>query len=234
MKVLRALAVIAAVLAVLLVAADRIGVRVAQNEAAKRLQTGQKLSQKPKVTIEGIPFLTQLIARNLRSVHIQATDLVVQGQGRSVRITSLDARLKNVTSTSDLSSGTAQSGSGTALISYQDLSSAMGVSVSYGGTSSDGKGQVKATKSVTGLGNTVSASVTAVVNVSSNNTISFGSPKVSAAGVTLPDSVSQGLVGVFAKPIALGSLPVGLTVRSVTTSQAGVTITLTARNVKLG
>jgi hypothetical protein len=150
-----------------------------------------------------------------------------------VRITSLDAHLKNLTVSSDLSSGTAQTGSGTALISYSDLSSALGVTVSYGGASSDGHGKVRATTSVSVLGNTVSASVTATVEVE-GNTVKFGSLSASAGGVTLPASVIQNLSGLFAKPVVLGSLPVGLTVRSVTAAANGVTFALTAHDVKLG
>ncbi|HEY2041344.1 MAG TPA: DUF2993 domain-containing protein [Jatrophihabitans sp.] len=233
MKALRVLAVLVAVLVILLVIVDRVGVRVAENEAAKKLQTSQNLSAKPKVTIEGFPFLTQAIARKLRSVRVQASDLAVQRSGRTVRITRLDAHLKNVTASSNLSSGTVQSGSGTAVISYPDLSSALGVSVGYAGPGSDGRGTVKATKSVSVLGNTISASVTATVDVQ-GNTVTFGSPSVSAGGVSLPPGVSQSLTGVFAKPIVLGTLPIGLRVQSVTATADGVTFVLTAHNVTIG
>ena len=64
---LRVLAIVVLVLIVLLIAADRIGVVVAERTVADEAQTqlaseGVTIDGKPKVDIHGFPFLTQVAA----------------------------------------------------------------------------------------------------------------------------------------------------------------------------
>jgi Flp pilus assembly protein protease CpaA len=54
-------------LAVLLVAADRISVAVAENQISDRLISAYGLPHKPGVTITGFPFLTQATITRLTS-----------------------------------------------------------------------------------------------------------------------------------------------------------------------
>jgi DUF2993 family protein len=49
------------ILAVLLVAADRIAAAVAENQISDRLTSAYGLAGKPGVTIAGFPFLTQVV-----------------------------------------------------------------------------------------------------------------------------------------------------------------------------
>ncbi|HEX5269893.1 MAG TPA: DUF2993 domain-containing protein, partial [Gemmataceae bacterium] len=64
------------VLIVLLIAADRIGVAVAESTLASQIQKDQKLSQKPGVSISGFPFLTQVASRNFGHVAVDIRGLV--------------------------------------------------------------------------------------------------------------------------------------------------------------
>lgn len=67
------------VLLALLVGADRIGLAVAENELAGRIQTSQHLSQKPSVSIAGFPFLTQVAQRHFSHATVDIHDLDANG-----------------------------------------------------------------------------------------------------------------------------------------------------------
>ena len=101
----------------LLVVLD-FGARLAaQNIMATKIQQ-QGLSQKPDVTIDGFPFLTQVASKDFQRVNIAASNLTTG----PVTITKVDAtatgiRLKSYSS----GSGTITNVSGTALISFASL-----------------------------------------------------------------------------------------------------------------
>jgi hypothetical protein len=67
------------VLLAVLVGADRIGLAVAENELAGRIQTSQHLSQKPSVSIAGFPFLTQVAQRHFGHATVDIHDLDANG-----------------------------------------------------------------------------------------------------------------------------------------------------------
>lgn len=216
------------VVAGVLVAADRIGVRVAQNLVAERLQQSQNLSAKPAVKIEGVPFLTQAVRGRYSDVRIAADGLVLSGQGREVRISHFAARLRDVTVARNFQSAKASSATGAALIDYADLSAAVGVPLSYAGNQ-----RVTATKSISLLGLEIKGSVTAGVTVNGANTVEFTSPQVVLGDSTVPQQVTDTFARLLDKPIVLSGLPAGLRVRTVTVDAAGLTVTLTATDIAL-
>src|SRR5579862_9801966 len=75
------------VIIVLLVAADFIARAVAENVAASQFQKQGKLTNKPDVTIEGFPFLTQVASKNFSDVKVKAAN---EKEGK-VTITSINA-----------------------------------------------------------------------------------------------------------------------------------------------
>ena len=113
------LLVILVVLAVLFVIADRVAVRIADNEFATQIQK-QGFSSKPDVSIQGFPFLTQLAARDFKDVHITATGEKVG----PVTIDDINATMKDIKLTSGFSSGTVSSIDGTGLITFGSLAKA--------------------------------------------------------------------------------------------------------------
>jgi hypothetical protein len=62
------------VIIVVLVVGDRAANAYTENQMASQFQSSLALSGKPHVVIEGFPFLTQLAARDFRTVNINATD----------------------------------------------------------------------------------------------------------------------------------------------------------------
>ncbi|MQS12891.1 DUF2993 domain-containing protein [Streptomyces kaniharaensis] len=109
------------VLCGLLVGADRIAVGVAEDEAADRMVSSGRMSQRPDVSIGGFPFLTQVLSMKLDDVRISADGLTV-GDGRNqVALHSFKAQLSGVTVSDRMNSATVDSGTGSGLISYADL-----------------------------------------------------------------------------------------------------------------
>src|SRR5437764_5109023 len=76
---MRKLLIGVAVLAVLLVAADRISVAVAENQIADRLTSAYGVPGKPGVSITGFPFLTQVAAGDYRQIDVSASQVPADG-----------------------------------------------------------------------------------------------------------------------------------------------------------
>lgn len=220
-------------LAVVLVATDRLARVFAERAAAATIQSAQHLDRAPSVSVPGFPFLTQLAAGRFGTVTLSASDLTIGQAGRTVRIATVSAVLHGVHVARDLSSVHADTAEATAAVSYPDLSGTIGVPLSYGGTSADGVGRVTARTSVSVAGQPISGSVTAEVRVAAGS-LSFVSPQVSVDGVgsaAVPQPVLDALSSVFGDPIALAHLPFGLTVRSVTANREGIRVTLVGSNL---
>ncbi|HZY76186.1 MAG TPA: DUF2993 domain-containing protein [Jatrophihabitantaceae bacterium] len=213
------------VLVALLVAADRIGNVIAEHTVATTVQDSQHLAHRPDVNIAGFPFLTQLAAGKFGKVTLHDHDLTTGTGRRALHLSEVTVVLRDVTVARDFSSATAAHTTANAVASYSDLSSALGVTVSYAG---DGRVRAKASTSV--LGQTVSGTVTARPVVQSG-ALAFGSTRVSVAGAQLPSSASQALADVFGAPLSFAGLPYGLSVHSVTASADRLDLVLTGRNL---
>src|SRR6201993_4230742 len=76
---MRKLLIGVAVLAVLLVAADRISVAVAENQISGRLTSAYGLPDKPGVSIPGFPFLPQVAAGDYQQIDVSASQVPADG-----------------------------------------------------------------------------------------------------------------------------------------------------------
>jgi hypothetical protein len=92
---MRKLLIGVAVLAVLLVAADRISVAVAENQISDRLTSAYGLPGKPGVSITGFPFLTQVAAGDYRQIDVSASQVSAGG----ATLHNLDVELSGVHAT---------------------------------------------------------------------------------------------------------------------------------------
>jgi hypothetical protein len=232
------LIVVVVVLAGLFVAADRISVAYAQSRAADSIRASQDLTTEPTVSIKGFPFLTQVAGRKLDEVVITAKGVeTATGGDDRLRIARLTADLHGVALSGHFTGFVADSATGSATVSYADLSAGApdGVTVSYGGTNSAGKGQVKVTGSVTVpvLG-TIKRSVTSTVNVSGGDTVSLHAVAIpDLSGIPVP-----GLTQLVRKEVdfsrRLSGLPASITLDSVRATPSGIEIILTGRHVSMG
>lgn len=203
---------------VILVAADRVGVAIAENKMASQIQQ-QGFPTKPHVTIEGFPFLTQLAAKDFKTVVISASN-VTEGP---LEIASLNATIHGMHINSSFSGATVDSINGSALITFTALANAGGIPQGIT-LSADGPNQVKATLN-TPIG---TVSVVAQVTQTGPNTLNV---KVTQFG-DVPPSLLGNLAN-FNVNVPKSALPAGLTIQSVSVTQQGVLITVVGHNTTL-
>lgn len=201
------------VLLALLVALDRGAAAYAENRAAGQIQSAG-FPARPAVTIPGFPFLTQVLAHDLKTVTISASN-VPEGP---VEIASVNATAHNVHLNSGFSGGTIDQVNGTALITFAGLGRAAGIGDGVT-LSNAGRNEVKATVDLGFLSGTALAQVTRTgphqIRV---QVLSAGGIPASALG-SLQDFT-----------ISVPKLPAGMTVQNVTVTDQGVVITASATN----
>lgn len=226
----RGLLILVVVLAVLLVVADRVGRLVAERQIASRVQSSQDLARRPEIDIKGFPFLTQVVANRYPTVQLAARDFPVGSSDRRVRLADLDARLHEVRTVDKFSGATAQTAEGSALLSYRELSRAVGVTVGYAGG-----GRVQASSSVEVLGRTVTGTASAEVGVVGGDELTFSSVRVGVpqTGVSVPEQLTSQLSSVFQNKLSLRGLPFHLQIQRLVATADGVRITATARQLTL-
>lgn len=231
MRVWRIVLIVVVVLGGLFVAADRIAVSLAEDKAAERAQITQGLDHRPKVSIEGFPFLTQAASGKLDDVRVEAEDIAANGQGQTLRIATFNADLHGVKFSDGYRRAVADSADGIAFIDYADLSEAAptGVTVSFAGADADGKAMVKLTGTIPGLGTKIS--VLSQVTVRGADTIGLHAehlPKELTA-LGLEDNVRQQID--FERQLT--HLPSGIALTSVTTTPDGISVAAGGKHVVL-
>jgi hypothetical protein len=234
MRAVRILLIFAVITGALFVAADRVAVKFAEDEAASRAQQSEGLTFKPKVSIEGFPFLTQVLDKKLDDVRMTANGVQAEAGGQSLRIDRFGADLRGVRLTDNFSSAVADTATGAALITYADLTRAApdGVTVAYGGQGPNGKGQVKVSASVTlPVVGKVDRSVLSAISVSGKDTVELRADSIPGL-----DAV-PGLETLIRQKIDfsrdLVGLPEGIRLESIATTPAGITISATGTDVVL-
>ena len=219
-------------LVLLLVAADRVALVVAEREVATQLQASGDLSARPSVSIKGIPFLTQAIGGVYDEVEVRAED-VTAGNGRlsefSASLAGVQVPLSDALSGS-VSSVPVSSLTATVLLSYADLTSRLAdrrLTVSPGP-----RGLVRVTGSVTVLGRTVSASALSSVTLSGTSVVVTA--ERFEVGARPADRVLTAALGKRLDFTArIGELPYGLRLTGVTIQPAGVVATASAKDTVL-
>ena len=216
------------VLVVLLVIAgvgDQIAKSYAQNRIAQQIQTSGDLSAKPSVSIEGWPFLTQVLAHDVKTIDISASNVTTKGGKLPFSFT---AKATGVHLNSSFNGATVDHITGQVTVTYASLDSYLGTAIGIPGLTGitftpDPQAGPNAVKADAGIG-----SVTATVTKTSPNqiTIKFGSLSgiaslLGGAG-TIPDQV-----------ITIPKLPAGLVVGSPVATSTGIVIPASASNTTL-
>ncbi|MFJ7491230.1 DUF2993 domain-containing protein [Streptomyces sp. NPDC097727] len=227
MRALRILLVIAVVLGGIFVAVDRVAVYFVESEVEGRVQVTGATIGSTDVSIKGFPFLTQVAGDQLDEVDVEITGIETDTNGRRIRISRMDAALHEVKLADGYSSATAARATGTAVISYEDLTKAAsdGVVVEYGGN-----GKVKVTGTVDILGNPLSRSVLSTVTLVDGHTLKVHADKVPGEGI-------PGLEGLVRKKTdferEVGGLPSGLKLQKIQPTADGLEISVTGTDVRL-
>lgn len=217
------IAIIAVVLLALVVAGDIVGRKVGEDQIAKRLKAQLGTDETPAVTIDGVPFLTQVIMGQYQQITINAKDVPFD-----MPLSRLSVALKDVKGDMNFTSATAKTVTGTATVAYGELSKRAGFPVEF--SSPD---KVKVDVSVTVFGQTVRASVTGTPKLdAANQSISIGDVSVSVAGSSLPSDIAQSAIDALVKPIKI-PLPESLKANSVKATDAGIEVGIAGDNVDL-
>lgn len=215
------------VVLVLAVVADFIARNVAQNEAATQIEQAG-FPSKPKVSIEGFPFLTQVLSRNFHEVKLSAT----QVPAGPVKITQVSAVANGVHLTSGFSSGTIDQVSGTALITFPSLANAFDNAAGPAGSligasgltlSAAGSDEVKASVDLLVVSGSATWRITRVSSQKLQATL------VGSSGI--PEELLKNLSSIS---IPLPKLPFGLTIGSVSVSPSGVVGQISGTDLKFG
>ncbi|MFI6725024.1 DUF2993 domain-containing protein [Streptomyces atratus] len=227
MRALRILLVIVVVLGGIFVAVDRVAVYFAESEVEGRVQVTGATIGSTDVSIKGFPFLTQVAGGRLDEVDVRITGIETDANGRRIRISRMNAALHEVKLADGYSSATAARATGTAVISYEDLTKAAsdGVVVEYGGN-----GKVKVTGTVDILGSPLSRSVLSTVTLVDGHTIKVHADKVPGEGI-------PGLEGLVREKTdferEVGGLPSGLKLQRIQPTADGLEISVTGTDVQL-
>jgi len=204
------------VIIVVLVGGDRAAAAITEDQMASQVQSSLALSGKPHVTIQGFPFLTQLAARDFKTVDVNATNETTG----PLEIETLTATLHGM-HIHGLNSATIDQFTASALVNFTALAKAGGIPQGITLTA-DGPNKVKANISIGPLSDTAVAQVTqsgaGTINV---KVIDAGGIPVSALGSLANFNVS------------IPKLPAGVSISSVSVTQQGLRITATGHNTTL-
>lgn len=218
-------------LLVLLVAADRIALFVAERAVAAQLQTSGSLSTRPDVTVRGIPFLTQAFAGKYDDVELSASE-VTAGGGRLSR---LEATLRGVhVPLSDALSGSVDTVPvdrlrATVLMSYADIDQQLRdrrLSVSPAGE------DLRVTGSLTVLGRRLSVSAVSSATVAGSSIV-VSAKRFEIGHAAADRAVTAALAGRLDFVVRIGPLPYGLKITGVSVRPDGVVATANAAGTVL-
>lgn len=205
-----------ALLVGLAVVADRVAASYASGKVADRLQQRGDFTDKPHVSINGFPFLTQLLGHDFGDVEVTSAGY----QAGSVTLTNLDAKLRDVRPNSAFSSATIAQVHGTALLGFADLVKAAnrpGISLSSAGTDNQVKVALSQPLSLTATGQLSVVSGAIVVQATSID------------GRQVPSS----LAGTLRLRVPVTGMPLGMRLSGAQVTDDGVRITVDGENTSL-
>jgi hypothetical protein len=207
------------VIIVLLVGGDRAANAFAEDQMASQFQSSLELSGKPHVTIQGIPFLTQLAARDFHQVDINASNETA-GPGGQLQIASLTATLHGMHIKSSKSTEI-DDFSASALVTFTALAHAGNIP---GGItlSADGPNRIKAHVDLDIISGNVVLQVTQVGDSKINIKV------VDAGG--LPVDALGSLVNFT---VGIPKLPAGVKIQKISITSQGLRLTATGHNTTL-
>jgi hypothetical protein len=223
---LRTLIIVLIVIIGLLVALDFGARAYAESRAASEIQK-QGFPKKPNVDIEGFPFLTQVIARDFKTIKVSSTD-VTEGP---LQIQAINATANGVHLDSSFSGGTITTVDGTASVTFPALANAM-------------TSQAGALGALANAGLTLSAASPDEVKATLNLVVTSGTAvwRVTRTGgndLNISLVSSGGLASDLLSPLDninlhLPALPLGLKIQNVSVTPSGLVASVTGQDINFG
>lgn len=219
--------VVFALLLGVLVAADRIGRRYANDQVAQQVQTQLGLAQQPTVDITGFPFLTQVAANRFDRVVVDAAD-VSTGGSKPMTVQRLRLDLGQVVTGDNFSRATAGTLTGSAEIAWPEVQRAAGVPVT---PLPDGRVELKVSPRVLGQQATVLLRGRPALDVAAQS-LRVTDVQAEVAGYQLPDSVVSRVVEESVPAVPL-QLPLGVRAGGLQVDAQQLTLDLSGQNIVL-
>ncbi len=224
---------VVAILAVLLVVADRVGVVVAQNVAASQLRENAQFAGQPSINVRGVPFLTQALRGRYNDIQVSGrlSSLgQIRGAGLNVDLRGAHLPLSDLLR-HDVNNVPVDQVQGTVVIPYSELarlSKIPNLTITPNGSRLDASARIDlpvigGTVDVTGEGKL------ALVDGKIQVTIT----ELRAGGVTVPSAVLPAVSAAVTGLIPLPELPYGLHLQSITPSSDGLDVAGAGTNVVL-
>ncbi|MFJ2827865.1 DUF2993 domain-containing protein [Streptomyces sp. NPDC087263] len=174
-----------------------------------------------QVEIQGRPVIPQLARGTLDRVDISAKDIPADS-ANPIAVAELNVHMTHLKRNSDADTAQAGSTTATALVTYRDISDALGIEVKAGAT----PGRVAATVDAPLVGQ---FEVSARVAKGGPTSIAFEDLTIDSD--QLPDSARKLINAIFARPIPLQNIPHGLALDSLSTNSSGLTARLSGHDV---
>ncbi len=201
-----------------LVILDRVAAAKTQDRIAQEIRS-QGFPSQPAVAVQGFPFLTQLLSRNLETVDISAASL--RAGPVTLRLT---MRATSIKLNPGYGGGTIGQLSGTGLIGFPAIAQVASQAGAPGLTvSASGPHEIRL------AANLGAATATATASVTPAGPGAFRIQVVSAGG--LPRSLVDRISG-FTVPVP--PLPLGLRIQQVSVTAKGVEVHVTGSNIRFG
>ncbi|HEX6471937.1 MAG TPA: DUF2993 domain-containing protein [Streptosporangiaceae bacterium] len=225
----KVLLVLLFVLIIGVIAADRVGVAVAQDQIAKQVAAQNDLPRKPDVKIHGIPFLTQALGGEYKQIDIGIGELTRQGvtlNDVKVRLSHVQAPLSDVVhgDASNVAAGTATA---SAIVPYDAVRRRAPASVkSISANGSDL--QVRGDLAILGFARDVT--IVAAVRATGRGIAVAPQSVRTGGGPAVPLSLLRDR---FTFTVPVRDLPLGSRISEVDVTPEGLRIAATANDVKL-
>jgi hypothetical protein len=223
-------------LVALVVVADRVGASVASHVLASKLQSDEHLQSRPDVSIEGVPFLTQVFSGKYHQVNVTAHNYRTQD---GVVVQTLNVKLHGVHIPfskilhGSVSRVPVDHVDGSAFVSFPEMVrylAGKGVSVTITQASAEA---VTVVRTATVGGQQVRARGTATISAAGGGIAIDVHPVLIQGSAYISAAVARRIQS-YVVVIPLRSLPFRFTVTSVAVSAGGVTGAGFANHVVLG
>jgi LmeA-like phospholipid-binding len=241
-RLLATLIVLLIIVGIILVVLDRFGAsyaeRVIGERVAEQVANQKATSDKPDVTVEGVPFLTQVLAGKYQEIKIELRNFSgPAGNDKTIKMPLLDIRAKDVrASINTLRTGdgeivaTTVTGAGT--IDYAQLTKLIG---QKGLTLKESGGKLVGAAPVQALGQTFNVHGAATLTVK-DGVVQVRFSDVTADGVPdvpLVRNIIDSYVQRLGLDLKVPGLPLKLKVQKVQPTSAGLVVTAGADEVPL-
>ena len=231
------LVVVIVILGGLLYAGDREAARLAADQIASAVRSDAHLAQRPKVSVKGFPFLTQVVTGHYGHIEVVADDVFQLGVtgGAVLRLDFFDLRI----SASKALSGHVKTApvkrvTGSVAVPFADLQAAAGISgLSITGAVPGQPDELAGTDVVTVGPTSSTVRVTGRVTFLGNSIVVRPIALAMANGSPVPSAVRTQVLAQAVVSVRLPGLPPGVEITGVNVTSDDVVVTLGASNLVL-